>query len=243
MEYFDIYKRRINRYGLNFQERIQKQREEDFSSYLFKTIYRVEFWYEDKLRAGSLEPLEQDYSEVQHHLLVPISLDLPSGTVIEVENERREKGLWMVWWKEHMEASGYNRYRALKMNQLLEWEFEGNNYSQRCFLTGPGRINIKPTIQSKTASTILKENDNAYSLITPYHKDLKDEVYFEIKEKDTTLGFSILEVDILTTPGVAYITLDPVPLREKPDFSQIEKDENTIEKELGSDTFWFGGIK
>ena len=41
-EYYEkVYQRRLNRYGMDYQSRIQNQRERDFESYLYKTIYRV----------------------------------------------------------------------------------------------------------------------------------------------------------------------------------------------------------
>ena len=49
MDYFNsIYKKRLNRYGLDYQSRIQGEREENFEYYLLKTIYRVDFLYENK---------------------------------------------------------------------------------------------------------------------------------------------------------------------------------------------------
>ena len=44
MEYFDIYKKRLNRYGEDYQTRIQTERERLFSLYLKKTTYLVGIW-------------------------------------------------------------------------------------------------------------------------------------------------------------------------------------------------------
>ena len=43
MSYFDIYEKRLNRYGLDYQSRIQGKREQNFDLYLQKSIYRVDF--------------------------------------------------------------------------------------------------------------------------------------------------------------------------------------------------------
>ena len=53
--YYQVYRQRLNRYGLDYQSRIQGSREREFESYLYKTIYRVDFKYEDRLIPGSLE--------------------------------------------------------------------------------------------------------------------------------------------------------------------------------------------
>ena len=46
MNYFeDIYKKRVNRYGTNYQDRILNQRKELFEKYFLKSIYRVDFLY------------------------------------------------------------------------------------------------------------------------------------------------------------------------------------------------------
>lgn len=56
MNYFeDIYKKRVNRYGTNYQDRILNQRKELFEKYLLKSIYRVDFLYNGEMVPGSLE--------------------------------------------------------------------------------------------------------------------------------------------------------------------------------------------
>jgi hypothetical protein len=61
--YETAYKKRLNRYGLDYQSRIQNQRERDFDNYLYKTIYRVDFDFNGTNHPGSLERYKQDYSE------------------------------------------------------------------------------------------------------------------------------------------------------------------------------------
>ena len=43
--YEDVYLKRLNRYGVDFQTRIQGQREENFKRQLMKSVYYVEFEY------------------------------------------------------------------------------------------------------------------------------------------------------------------------------------------------------
>ena len=77
--YESVYQRRLNRYGLDYQSRIQKQRERDFDNYLYKTIYRVDFKFNGELLPGSLERNKQDYSETQGYLLTKIDVKIPAG--------------------------------------------------------------------------------------------------------------------------------------------------------------------
>ena len=69
MSYFDIYKKRVNRYGNDYQERVQRERERLFDLYLLKTIYRVDFQYEEETIAGSLEKYKQDETQTLQYLL------------------------------------------------------------------------------------------------------------------------------------------------------------------------------
>ena len=43
MSYFtDVYLKRVNRYGNDYQSRVQGKREENFEYYLLKSVYRVD---------------------------------------------------------------------------------------------------------------------------------------------------------------------------------------------------------
>ena len=87
MEYYDIYKRRLNRYGLDYQSRLQGQRERNFDNYLLKTIYRVDFWFDGIYTPGSLERYKQDYTETQCYLLVAADIELPNGLMLNIESQ------------------------------------------------------------------------------------------------------------------------------------------------------------
>ena len=88
MSYYDeIYLKRLNRYGLDYQSRIQGQRERNFENYLLKTLYLVEFQYEDTVHPGSLERYKQDYTETQAYLLTRIDLKIPNGTILDIVNQ------------------------------------------------------------------------------------------------------------------------------------------------------------
>ena len=61
--YENVYQKRINRYGLDYQSRIQSQREREFDNYLYKTIYRVNFFFDGEEVPASLERYKQDDSQ------------------------------------------------------------------------------------------------------------------------------------------------------------------------------------
>lgn len=225
MSYYDeVYLKRLNRYGIDYQSRIQGQRERNFENYLLKTLYRVDFQYLDKVHPASLERYKQDYSETQAYLLTRIDLKIPNGTVLDLISQDGTSKPWMIWWLEQIEASGYNRYVVLKMTNWLSWEKDGQKYGQWGYFSGPGTSKIKDAIKSSTGKTLYQENDNLHMYITPYHSALTKEVYFEATQDETTQAFSITDVDLISTPGVAYVSVDPTLLRSHTDPPVQEED-------------------
>lgn len=213
--YENVYKKRLNRYGLDFQSRIQGQRERNFEDYLYKTIYRVDFEFEGRMHPGSLEQSKQSYSETEGFLLTRRDLKIPNGTILEIKSLDGAAAHWMVWWLEYVEANGYNKYLVLKMTHTLTWKTNGVECSQMGYLQGPGAKAISDTIKSGSGAPIYKENNNLHLFITSYNKDLVRDVYFEVRQKETRQGYVITEFDVNSTPGVSYVSVDPVQLREE----------------------------
>ena len=86
MDYIEVYRKRLNRYGLDYQSRVQGQRERDFENYLLKSIYRVDFWYDNTYVPATLERYKQDYTETTCHLLTRRELEIPNGTMLRIES-------------------------------------------------------------------------------------------------------------------------------------------------------------
>lgn len=216
MDYIDIYRRRINRYGLDYQSRIQGQRDRNFDDYLLKSIYRVDFWYNDTFTPASLERYKQDYTETQCYLLTRRDTEIPNGTILMVESRDGTTKPWMVWWKEEIEASGYNRYVVLKMTHLLTWrDAEKVSHEQWGYFSGPGTSTISDTVKSSTGETLYKENNNLHMFVTSYNASLSRDVYLEVPYKETTTAYVVADVDVNSTPGVSYVTVDPSYIRGK----------------------------
>ena len=231
--YYDVYRRRLNRYGLDYQSRIQSQREREFDKYLYKTIYRVDFNFDGGYHPGSLERYKQDYSEVQCYLLTKIDLEIPAGTVINIESRDGKETPYLVWWLEHIEASGYNKYVVIKMTHFLEWEENGEVFSQWAYLNGPATTAITDAVKINTS---YRENNNNHTFITTFSKLIKRDTYFEVEYEGVRQGYIVKEFDINSTPGIEYVTVDPVPLRDKT-VAPNKKLEDKPE-----DYFWLGGV-
>ena len=215
-EYYEsVYQKRLNRYGLDYQSRIQKQRERDFNNYLYKTIYRVDFEFNGDYCPGSLERYKQDYSETQAYLLTRLDTKIPNGTILMIESRDETKTPWMVWWLEQIEASGYNRYIVLKMTHKLIWTYNNIEISQWGYFSGPGTSAISDAIKTATGKPVYSENNNLHMFITPQHESIVRDMYFEVVQNNVRQGYVVTEFDINSTPGVDYVSVDPVPVRDK----------------------------
>lgn len=213
--YDEVYRKRLNRYGLDYQSRIQGERERNFDNYLLKSLYRVDFEYNDKVHPATLEKYKQDYTETVGYLLTKIDLNIPSGTVLDIVSRDGTKWPWMIWWLEQIEASGYNRYIVLKMTHELTWTAAGQKFTQLGYFFGPGKAKIQDVVKSSTNKAVYMENDNLHMFVTPYHPELKRDVYFTVTQGETKEAFYITETDIHSTPGITYVSVDPTMIRDE----------------------------
>jgi hypothetical protein len=142
----------------------------------------------------------------------------------------------MVWWLERIEASGYNRYIVLKMTHLLEWEnSQGKLEKQWGYFFGPGNATIQYSIRTATGKAIYSENNNLHTFITTQNESLCRDLYFEVVQGNIHQGYVVKEFDINSTPGINYITVDPVPARKEISEVIINKDDKKEE------IYWLNG--
>ena len=238
MDYYEsVYKKRLNRYGHDYQSRVQGQRERNFEDYLLKSLYRVDCEYDDKKIPATLERYKQDYTETQCYLLTRITDVIPNGTVLTVIGRDGLQHKWMIWWLEEIEASGYNRYVVLRMTNYIGWEVDGTTYHQWGYFSGPGTSTISDTIESSSNVPLYRENQNLHMFITPYAADLKNDAYTEIEQGTTKQAFVVTDVDMVSTPGVMYVSVEPTYIHDKSE-KPIQTDNDKPE-----DFFWLNGGK
>lgn len=122
------------------------------------------------------------------------------------------------------------------MTHLLEWMDEkGRKMSQWSYFAGPGTAAIQDTIRSSSAKPIYSENNNLHTFITTYNAAFSTDFYFEVETNGVRNGFVVKETDINSTPGISYVTIDPVPIREK-----TKKPVQTL-SDKKEDYFWLNG--
>ena len=212
MGYFeDIYKKRVNRYGLDYQSRIQREREELFDLYLLKTIYRVDFLFEDEEVAGSLEKYKQDETQTLQYLLTKTNINIPNGTILMIPDKDKIKKPWLVYYLEDIKASGYNRYIVLKMTHYLTWTArDGSQQESWAYMYGQEDNMLKDEIRSRSRmDAIYAENLKMSFFVMPTTPKIKKDDYLEIGTGELKEQYRVTGYDIQSTPGAEYVTVDP----------------------------------
>ena len=235
--YYNIYLKRLNRYGNDYQTRTQNKRERDFENYLLKSVYRIEFEYNTKINPATFERYKQDETETLHYLLTRVDVNIPNGTILMLPNKDDELKPWMVYYLEAIKASGYNRYVVLKMTHFLNWkDREGNSRSSWAYMYGQEDNMLKDELQSRSRSDArYAENLKDSFFVLPTNEYLRKDDYLEIGKGALKEGYRVTGYDIQSTPGVEYVTVDPIYLYDNS--PAPEKQEGDNEK----DYFWLEG--
>ena len=210
------YQHRLNRYGYDYQSRIQAQREREFEGKLLKSVYRVDFEYDGEYHPATLERYKQDETQLMQYLLTRANLNIPNGTILMIPDKDFEPKPWLVYWLESIEASGYNRYVVLRMTHFITWkDKKGNECESWCYMYGQQDNMLKDELRSRSRmDTIYGENLKASFFIMPTTINLRKDDYIEIGEDELKEAYRVTGYDIQSTPGVEYVTVDPVYIRD-----------------------------
>ena len=235
--YYDIYLKRLNRYGNDYQTRTQNKRERDFENYLLKSVYRIEFEYDTKINPATFERYKQDETETLHYLLTRVDVNIPNGTILMLPNKDDELKPWMVYYLEAIKASGYNRYVVLKMTHFLNWkDREGNSRSSWAYMYGQEDNMLKDELQSRSRSDArYTENLKDSFFVLPTNEYLRKDDYLEVGEGALKEGYRVTGYDIQSTPGVEYVTIDPIYLYDNSPAQEKQEGDNE------EDYFWLEG--
>ena len=237
-DYFsDVYLKRLNRYGYDYQNRVQNQRERVFEDKLLKSIYRVDFNFEGETHPGTLERYKQDETQLMQYLLTRVSLNLPNGTILMIPDKDSEPQPWLVFWLESMKASGYNRYIVLKMTHFITWrDRDGIERSSWCHMYGQQDNMLKDELRSRSRmDTLYTENLKMSFFIMPTTEFLRRDDYIEIGEGGLKEAYRVTGYDIQSTVGVEYVTVDPVYLRDNTPAPEQKTEDDP------DDFYWLNG--
>lgn len=232
--YHNVYLKRLNRYGIDFQSRMQRQREENFKLQLKKSVYYVEFEYKDEIHAGELTPLRQNETKTMQYLLTDVHLDMPNGTILFIPDKDMELRPWMIYYLEDIKASGYNRYIVIKMTHYLIWkDRDGREQGTWAYFYGQEDNMLKDELKSRSRNkTLYTENLKLSFFIMPRNEFLRKDDYMEVGEGPLKEAYVVTGYDIQSTPGVEFVSVDPQYIRDlTPPPAQEETDDE-------NDFFW-----
>lgn len=212
MKYLDIYSHRLSRYGNDYQSRIQKKREIGFEYYLAKSVYLIEFDWEDSTQIGSFEKYKQDDTKTLHYLLTRVDVNIPPGTILWLANKDEVEEPWMVYYLETIKASGYNRYIMLHMTHLLKWiGRDGQQHESWAYMYGQEDNMLKDELKSRSRmDTLYTENLKSSFFILPTTEHIRKDDYLIVGEKPLQEYYRVTGYDIQSSKGVEYVTVDPI---------------------------------
>jgi hypothetical protein len=140
----------------------------------------------------------------------------------------------LVFWLESIKASGYNRYVVLKMTHQITWrDRDGNDQTAWCYFHGSGDSALKETV--KAAGTIYVEDSNSRFIVMPLNNKMRKDLYMEIGEGDLKEAYRVTGYDIHTTPGVEYVSVDPMYIKDQTPAPTQKPGESS------EDFFWLNG--
>lgn len=234
--YHDIFLKRLNRYGLDYQSRLQKQREQNFEKLLLKSIYRIDFMYQNEMHPGTIERYKQDETETIAYLLTRVNLNIPAGTILMIPNKDNVEKPWMIYYLEEIKASGYNRYIVVKMTHYLRWiARDGEKHESWAYMYGQEDNMLKDEIRSRSRMDALYgENLKMSFFLMPFTEHIRKDDYLEI-DNGLLEAYRVTGYDIQSTPGVEYVTVDPIYL-----YDHSPKPEQTPE-DNPEDFYWLNG--
>ena len=144
---------------------------------------------------------------------------------------------WLIYWLESIKASGYNKYIVLRMTHYITWrDRDGFTRHSWCYMYGQEDNMLKDELRSRSRMDVLyTENLKMSFFIMPTTENIRKDDYLEIGEGKLKEAYRVTGYDIQSTPGVEYVTVDPVYLRDNsPAPDQKENDDPAA-------FFWLNG--
>lgn len=234
MSYADtIYNKRVNRNGNNHSERLESGRQKNFEYFLAKSPYATTFEYKGATIEAIFKQYRQNETKTVMNLLTRVGIEFNSGDIVTILNDK-----YMFYYLEEKKESGYNRWVLLKMTHTISWTLEenGQNYSSDAYLYFQQDSALQDQLESSGRSTTLYfERDKFNYLMMPLSDKIAVDAYVTITTMGIEQHFIISGYDIVSTPGMMYVTLNPTFER---DITPAPEQEETDDP---NDFFWLKG--
>lgn len=237
MSYYGLYKKRLNRYGVNPQERLELGRQENFNRFLLQSPHYTIFKYtdgdsEERTVECVFEPYKQDQTQTLMYVLCKVGESFNPGDIVTINDKR-----YMFYYWDERKDSGYNRWIVVKLTQPISWINEdGTKYDSEAYIYSQQDNMLKNELKSRSRSaTLYLENQKLDLMLMPANKNLKIGSYLEIKVGEMERAERVTGFDFISTPGILYVSMDPTIKRDlTPAPEKTPEDDN-------NDYFWFGG--
>lgn len=210
MSYYDIYQKRLGRYGNTVQERMKNQRILLFEKYKAQSVYQIPFAdNEGKPRTAVFEPYKQNETKFLSYLLTDLDIELQDGWCDEIfDLDNKSLGKWMVFYLEENHSRGYNKYVMLRMSHVISINGIGE---YPCYCYGQMSALIEDLVASR-ADVWYEDKDKDGHIIMPALNIKKDD--YIIVNGDKNEPYLVTGFDKMTIPGVIYIALNETMTRD-----------------------------
>lgn len=235
MSYYDeIYLKRLNRFGTDLNSRLEGARRRNFETFLKQSPHYETFLYDNKTIECVFEPMRQNETKTLMHVLVRADQELEIGKIISIKDRK-----YMIYYWDERRNSGYNRYTVIRLTHNVSWisKVSGEEYTSDAYLYFQQDNMLKNELKSRSRMDILYlENLKLNFLVMPTTENIKIADYVIITTTGITQYFRVTGFDLVSTPGVMYVSIDPTPER---DLTPAEIDEDDTDAEL----YWLQNFK
>ena len=228
-DFFDIYQSRLEREGSNYHERLEYNRRMQFQDMLNKSPHYITFKHKGREYECVFKSYRQNPTKNMMAVLCRVEDVFDIGAVVKIGNHE-----YMFYYLEERGLSGYNKYVVVRMTHNIEWKNEkGDIVTSPAYMYFQEDNMLQNELKSRSRSmTLYLENLKLNFLLMPVTKDVEVMTYMEITTSGISQAFQVTGYDIVSTPGVMYVSLDPTYKRDLTEFKGEEGDD---------DSFWHFG--
>lgn len=221
MSYFnEVYLKRLNRDGLNQQERVKTRKEKEFDRlFLKKTEYQVRLYGvngEQRNDICSLQPNKWNESNLIGNLLMSThAAPLKTGDILNIYQKIKEveyDKVWIVLFVEENITKGYQLFKCLCLDEEINITNEYGDTIQSLpvkFINASSQFIIDTF--SFTNGAGYREPNMQRGFVTADNEILKKGQYFNYKDK----GWEITGKDNISIKNVAYTFIGEKLVREE----------------------------
>lgn len=122
------------------------------------------------------------------------------------------------------------------MTHFLSWvDRDGITRTSWAYMNGKQKSSLRDTMKSNKVDALYLENMNLSFFTMPINENMQKDDYLEIGEGKLKECYVVTGYDRQSTPGVQYVSVDPVYER---DLSPAPQKQETDDD---SDFYWFDG--